>query len=193
MFSETAYFRDIAMAPVESHKVVKTFEKFGPNFEVNLGIIVKAIPSQWSGIFTLTNDDSKKRDYLGARYPVVTGRSVSGQNAFYIETCFYETNEYAIRAGEPHRVWGHCSNSEPLPFNELIDLTYQYQDGIMKMFINQELFWNVDTKNEHPYVIENMKLILGQGSKPIDGSISYFALRADNGMNGKSKHYAKHF
>ena len=188
--NDNTYFIDILTSPVEN-TVAKTFEKFGPNFEVNLGVIVEAIPTEWSGIFHLTNDETQTQgSCLGGRYPIVSGRPID-QDTFYIESCFHETNENAIRDGDPYLGWGHCSSSDPLPFNDLIHLGYRYQDGVMKMFINGELFRKVDTKNDRPYVIENMKLILGPGSNPIGGSIAYFALRADKGLNGTYENYSE--
>ena len=186
-FAETTYYRDKIMDPLPNDNIVKTFEKFGPNFEILLRFTIKSRPPgsqySWQGIFTMSTENDVQPGTIGRRYPLLLITPGTSAGHFSLGIRFYENDGFGSKKQVPSV--GHAKTIE-MKLNEPISCIFQYKDGVFNWYLNGQLHWSLDTENAHPYVIENMKLILGPvgPAGPIDGSISYIAVRTDDGVKG---------
>ena len=173
------------MDPIPANQLLKTFEKFGPNFEIFLSFVVKSNPSQAHrgyNIFMMSDENNYSPGIIGKRYPLLLAKKSSLGGHFELGIRFYEND---LNGGEKQvNTLGHSKNIQ-MKLNEEISCIFQYKDGVFNWFLNGENIWSVDTENDHPYVIENMSLYVGDSTYHVDGSISYIVVRTDNGVNGK--------
>ena len=183
--TETTFYRDKILDPIPVDGILKTFPKFGPNFEILMSFVIRSIQTSTNdALFMMSNENNRDTGTIGRRYPVLLISPSNGYGYFKMRIRFYENDLFGSQ--KQPSIYGHGGEKDiEMKLNEMISCIFQFKDGTFNWYINGQKHWTLDTENDHPYVIENMKLILGHPNQ-IDGSIHYIAVRADNGVNGES-------
>ena len=155
-------------------KLIKTFDKFGPDFEIVLDFTIETAPGIWKEIFVLSTGANSGEP--GCRYPHLAVRDDAGERYFGLAL-------YHDPSHTEHSEYGETLKLTEVQLNKPYQMKITHQNKILTWTVNGNVIGTIT--NSNPQMFSNMKLFATNKMPAFPGTISYFSLSAE------SKFYCK--